>query len=120
MWSTVSWACTGLGGSVPGDVLRFQIVFWLTSSANTSVLHVSSMKVRRCPTHDFACACLAVCWNACTSACRRHSSDWQNLPSVSSINGSNCQREVGCDWHFPGAGRASSRTVSSPGSSCSR
>ncbi|BDA42249.1 probable lysyl endopeptidase at N-terminal half [Coccomyxa sp. Obi] len=35
---------TGLGPNVPGDLLRLQIVFWLTSSTNTSYLHVSAVK----------------------------------------------------------------------------
>ncbi len=43
--STVLCAYTGLGQSVPGDLLRFQIVFWLTSSTNSSYLHISTMKV---------------------------------------------------------------------------
>jgi hypothetical protein len=42
MWRHVH---AGLGASVPGELLRFQIVFFLTSSTNASYLHVSSMKV---------------------------------------------------------------------------
>ncbi|CAL8468064.1 g7603 [Coccomyxa elongata] len=35
---------TGLGFNVPGDLLRLQVVFWLTSSTNFSYLHVSAVK----------------------------------------------------------------------------
>jgi hypothetical protein len=35
----------GLGNTVPGDMLRLQIVFWLTSSKSTSFLHISAVKV---------------------------------------------------------------------------
>ena len=31
--------------SVPGDLVRFQVVFWLTSDINSSYLHVSTVKV---------------------------------------------------------------------------
>lgn len=36
----------GMGSSVPGDLVRFQVVFWLTSNTNSSYLHVSTVKVR--------------------------------------------------------------------------
>ena len=35
----------GMGDSVPGDLVRFQVVFWLTSNINSSYLHVSTVKV---------------------------------------------------------------------------
>ena len=39
--------CTEMGGDVPGDLVRFQVVFWLTSNINASYLHVSTVKVSR-------------------------------------------------------------------------
>ena len=36
-----------MGAAVPGDLVRFQVVFWLTSSTNASYLHVSTVKVRQ-------------------------------------------------------------------------
>jgi hypothetical protein len=38
---------TEMGDDVPGDLVRFQVVFWLTSNINASYLHVSTVKVRR-------------------------------------------------------------------------
>ncbi|CAK0770461.1 hypothetical protein CVIRNUC_003769 [Coccomyxa viridis] len=35
---------TRMGAAVPGDLVRFQVVFWLTSSTNASYLHVSTVK----------------------------------------------------------------------------
>ncbi len=34
-----------MGNSVPGDLVRLQVVFWLTSNTNSSYLHVSTVKV---------------------------------------------------------------------------
>ena len=39
--------CTEMGDDVPGDLVRFQVVFWLTSNINASYLHVSTVKVRQ-------------------------------------------------------------------------
>ena len=39
--------CTEMGDDVPGDLVRFQVVFWLTSNINASYLHVSTVKVSR-------------------------------------------------------------------------
>ena len=38
-----------MGDDVPGNLVRFQVVFWLTSNTNASYLHVSTVKVRRLP-----------------------------------------------------------------------
>ena len=38
--------CAGMGAAVPGDLVRFQVVFWLTSSTKSTYLHVSTVKVR--------------------------------------------------------------------------
>ena len=40
-----------MGDSVPGDLVRFQVVFWLTSNTNSSYLHVSTVKVSPVAVH---------------------------------------------------------------------